>query len=144
VYRFTLWIHILAVISWMAGILYLYRILIYHAERGQKSRDNHELLSVMARKLYRFITVPAMIVTWVAGLCMIALQPALANQGWFHVKFFAVVLLTGATQYAGRLARKFAASEPGLPAGKRLRILNEVPTLLMIIITAMVIFKPWA
>lgn len=143
VYLFSKWLHIIAVISWMAGILYLFRIFVYQAERGSQSADNHALLCVMAERLYRYITVPAMLVAWLAGLAMLAQQPSLLSFGWMHSKLLAVLLLSGATGYAGGLRRKFAHKTPGLPSGRTLRLVNEIPTLLMLVIVAMVVFRPF-
>ena len=77
-YLYLKWIHIVAVISWMAGILYLIRLFVYHAEYGPKSEDNHKLLSIMEKKLLYFITHPAMLITWITGLAILHhLQPIL-------------------------------------------------------------------
>ena len=143
-YKSLLWLHILAVISWMAGILYLYRLFINHRERGVKSRDNHELLTGMEYRLWRYITFPAMIVSVVAGLAMAGLNTSIASSFWFAAKFAFVLLLIGTTMYANKL-RKIGAQNPELlPTGTTLRVLNEVPTLLMMLIVAMVIFRPFA
>jgi putative membrane protein len=143
-YKTLLWLHILAVISWMAGILYLYRLFINHRERGVQSRDNHELLTGMEYRLWRYITLPAMVVSVVVGLAMAGLNTSLAMTGWFAAKFAFVLLLIGATLYANKL-RHIAAENPTLlPTGRTLRFLNEVPTLLMMLIVGMVIFRPFS
>jgi putative membrane protein len=140
-YLWCKWLHVVAVISWMAGILYLYRLLIYHCERGSSSQDNHHLLSLMERRLYRYITIPAMIVAAFAGLGMISIEPTLLSTGWLPVKLFFVVFLIFSTLWAGKLV-KVAESDPKqLPTSKALRIANEVPTILMMVIVALVIFK---
>ena len=142
-YLFWKWLHIVAVISWMAGILYLYRLLIYHSERGRSQPSIHELLSLMERRLYRYITVPAMTVAVVAGLFMVGLAPQIGQTGWFGAKFILVLILILATLYAGKL-HKTAAMDPGrLPHAKALRYLYEVPTILMLAIVALVVFKPF-
>lgn len=141
-YRPILALHVIAIISWMAGILYLYRLLIYQSERGTGSREVSSLLALMSRRLYRYITLPAMVVSWIAGLTMTTMQPALWGQGWFQVKFAAILALTGTTFYAGRLVGISQDSPTSLPKGKTLRYLNELPTVLMIIIVIMVITKP--
>jgi putative membrane protein len=143
VYLFCKWLHLVAVISWMAGILYLYRILIYQAERGGKSQDNHELLTFMGERLYRIITRPAMAVAILAGGAMIAQNPGLLATGWLKIKLAAVVGLVVATVHAGRLVGRFAEKAPHLPSGRRLRLLNEVPTLIMMLIVAMAVFRPF-
>ena len=141
-YLFTKWLHIVAIISWMAGILYLYRILIYQAERGAKP-EARELLDTMGTRLYRLITMPAMGIAILAGIALIVQNPELMHQGWLHAKLTAVVILLGSTVYAGRLVRRFRTREGALPTSKTLRILNEVPTLLMLIIVGLVIFRPF-
>jgi putative membrane protein len=140
-YLWVKWLHIVAVISWMAGILYLYRLLIYHRERGITSREIHELLSLMEYRLYTYITRPAMWVSVIAGLGMIWLNQQLLSAGWLHVKLAAVVGLMGATQVAGKLARHAAKNPESLPQSRTLRIANEVPTVLMLLIVGMVVFK---
>jgi len=140
-YLWMKWLHIVAVISWMAGILYLYRLLIYHRERGAVSPEVHSLLSLMEYRLYTYITRPAMYVAAVAGGIMIWLMPEMLQTGWLRLKLIAVVLLIGATQYAGKLTRSAASTPNTLPQGKYLRIANEIPTILMLIIVWMVVFK---
>lgn len=142
-YLFWKWLHIVAVIAWMAGILYLYRLLIYHRERGLSQPSTHELLSLMEMRLYRYITVPAMLVAVTAGLAMVAIAPGMARTGWFGTKFALVLFLILATLYAGKLHRAGLAEPGSLPASRTLRILNEVPTLLMLLIVGLVVFKPF-
>lgn len=141
-YLFFRWLHFVAVISWMAGILYLYRILIYQAEQGE-DRTKRELLTMMGRKLYRIITRPAMVVAFVAGFGMISQNHVIAQSGWFHVKFVCILGIAGMTVYAGRLVGRFDERTGKLPTGKQLRICNEVPTLLMMLLIAMAVFKPF-
>ena len=118
------WLHIVAVISWMAGILYLYRLLIYHRERGVTSAEIHDLLRLMEYRLYRYITVPAMVIAAVAGGSMIALSPGLMDGGWLWLKLVFVLGLIASTIYAGRIVR-FASENPGtLPTSRFLRIMN--------------------
>lgn len=140
-YRSILALHVVAIISWMAGILYLYRLLIYAAERRAVHFEVEDLLKTMSRRLLKAITVPAMVVSWLAGLTMVALNPSLFSQPWFHLKFTSVILLTASTLYAWKLVGQVQRSAE-LPRGKTLRYLNEVPTLLMIIIVTMVIVRP--
>jgi putative membrane protein len=137
------WLHIVAVISWMGGILYLFRLFVYHQEQGQDVKTIHTLLSTMEAKLYRLIVMPAMGVTWLAGLAMLMLQPVFLKGGWMHSKFLLVLLLTVVTVYAGRLKRALERKDFNrVPSGRALRIWNEVPTLLMVIIVGLVVFKP--
>jgi len=134
-------LHIIAVISWMAGVLYMYRLLVNITD-NLDSEDNKKLLFGMARRLYRIITVPALMVTWVAGFAIVFTNPSLIG-GWFHVKFLFVIFLTVATIYSKRLLIKFENNDKNLPSSKKLRLLNEVPTLLMIVIVVLVVFKPF-
>ncbi len=137
-----LWIkalHVIAIISWMAGLLYLPRLFVYHAETG--SGPQSETFKIMERRLYRYIMTPAMIVAWLTGLFMAVAAGAFA-QGWFHVKAAFVLLLTGAHFYDRVLLLRFASdANPHSP--RFFRVLNEVPTLLMIGIVVMVIVKPF-
>ena len=141
-YRSILVLHVLAIISWMAGILYLYRLLIYASENRKDHPKVEELLKTMSRRLLKAITIPAMVVSWMAGLWMSWLNPGLWHMPWFHTKFTCVILLTLSTLYAWKLVRAVQTGDV-LPQGKTLRFLNEVPTLLMIVIVIMVIIKPW-
>lgn len=147
-FLFFKWLHIVAVISWMAGVLYLYRLFVYHAENLGK-QESHDLLTIMENRLMRYITRPAMIVTWIAGLAMVFHTPAVAAGGWFGVKFLLVLGLTFSSEKGGAYVKKFAAHGMDedaaniLPTSKKFRMLNEVPTVLMIIIVGLVIFKPF-
>ena len=147
-FLFFKWLHIVAVISWMAGVLYLYRLFVYHTENLGK-QEIHELLTVMETRLMKYITRPAMIVTWVAGLAMVFLIPQVAAGGWFGLKFILVLALTFSSEKGGAYVKKLAKygmSEDAaqhIPSSKKFRVLNEVPTVLMIIIVALVIFKPF-
>jgi putative membrane protein len=142
-YRSILAFHVMAIISWMAGILYLYRLLVYCAERRHEHPKVEELLQTMSRRLWKAITLPAMIASWIAGLAMIYLNPALFKMGWFHVKFLSVILMTVSTLYAGKQVGVVQRSET-LPRGVFFRVMNEVPTLLMIVVVIMVIVRPWS
>lgn len=138
-YRITLAFHIIAVICWMAGILYLIRLFVYHAmetEAVVKSR-----FEVMEFRLYRYITSPAMVVAFILGIAMLFQNPSLLQEGWMHGKLFLVVLLIGVTHMAGSLRKKLA-NGTSTRSVKFFRILNEVPTLLMIGIVLLAILKP--
>ena len=138
-----LWIkafHVIAVISWMAGLLYLPRLFVYHTT-ATKGGELSETLKIMERRLLRYIMTPAMIVSWALGVMMIAGNPEIMKQGWIHVKLLGVVLLTAAHHGLWISARKFA-NDANTRSAKFYRILNEVPTVLMIIIVIMVIVKP--
>ncbi len=140
-YRPILAFHVIAIISWMAGILYLYRLLIYASENRKDHSKVEELLKIMSRRLLKAITIPAMIASWIAGLTMVWLNPSLLHAPWFHIKLSSVVLLTLSTLYAGKLVQAVQIHGE-IPKGRTLRYLNEVPTILMIVIVYMVITRP--
>ncbi len=133
-------IHILAVISWMAGLLYLPRLFVYHAMSTLGSEQS-ETFKTMENKLYRYIMNPAMMITWIAGLAL-AHQMGHLHSIWFVLKFFCVVLLTVAHIYMKKCMKAFAMDE-NQKSTKFFRILNEVPTVLMILIVILVILKPF-
>ena len=99
--------HVIAVISWMAGLLYLPRLFVYHVEQGQTSRMA-DVFKIMERRLMRFIMNPAMILTWVFGLAMIFANPDLMAGGWFHAKLTLVVILSGLHGLFARYRRQLA------------------------------------
>lgn len=140
-----LWVkalHVMAVISWMAGLLYLPRLFVYHTAEPVGS-PTIDTLQIMERRLLRTIMNPAMIVAWLAGLTMIFLNPALLTSGgWMHAKLLLVVLLTGAHMYFARCRRLMAAGQN--PHSERFyRIVNEVPALIMVGIVILVIVQPF-
>jgi putative membrane protein len=133
-------IHIIAVISWMAGLLYLFRLYVYH--RAESEAVVHERFRVMERRLWYAITVPA---AWLAALTgvgiMWMLGCTLLIQGWLTAKLLLVVALLGVHFLAGSYRRSFL--EPPFPLSETaFRVLNEVPTLLMIGIVLLVVFRP--
>ncbi|MCX7323821.1 MAG: protoporphyrinogen oxidase HemJ [Hyphomicrobiales bacterium] len=133
-------LHVVAIISWMAAILYLPRLMIYHcaAERGS---GQSETFKVMERRLLRAIMTPAMIVAWASGLYL-AWRGGWLIAGWFHMKLAAVIALSGAHGFLAGQVRVFAEDRNERPA-RFFRIVNEVPTVLMLVIVAMVIVKPF-
>ncbi|MER9605606.1 protoporphyrinogen oxidase HemJ [Mesorhizobium sp. M0243] len=133
-------IHILAVISWMAGMLYLPRLLVYHAD-AEKGSVQSETFKVMERRLLRGIINPAMIVTWVFGLWL-AWKGFGFQGGWLHAKIGAVLLLSAMHGYLSGAVRKFAEDRNEKPA-RHWRMVNEIPTLLMIAIVILVVVKPF-
>jgi putative membrane protein len=137
------WLHFIGLISWMCGILYLYRLLVYQAERGSNP-DISSLLTLMARRLYKYITTPAMIVTYCAGVGMLTLNPGIFRDAkWFHVKFLMLLGMSALTGYAGALVTKFEKRSGKLPTSKTLRFMNELPTILLLIIVALAVFRPF-
>jgi len=138
-----LWIkalHIIAVISWMAGMLYLPRLFVYHCDAEPGSRQS-ETFKVMEQRLLRAIINPAMVATWALGLWL-AWDSGLYAAGWLKAKFALVVLLSALHGYLVRCVRLFAADQNRRPA-RFYRIINEIPTLLMIAIVILVVVKPF-
>jgi putative membrane protein len=133
-------LHIVAVMSWMAGLLYLPRLFVYHCAAAPGS-DLSETLKVMERRLFRAIMTPAMIAAWVLGLAM-AWRSGWFAAGWFYAKLVLVVALSGCHDYFGRALKDFATDRNTKPA-RFYRIVNEVPTLLMIGIVFLVVLKPF-
>lgn len=139
----VLWIkaaHILAVISWMAGLLYLPRLFVYHADT-QPGSPPSETFKVMERRLLKAIMNPAMIVSWLLGLWL-AYEIDAWRQGWFHGKLALVLALSACHGFLAGEVRRFAADQ-NTRSARFFRILNEVPTLLMIGIVILVVVKPF-
>ncbi|MCB1383047.1 MAG: protoporphyrinogen oxidase HemJ [Notoacmeibacter sp.] len=141
--NFYLWakaIHVIAIISWMAGMVYLPRLFVYHCE-AEKGSVQSETFKVMERRLLRVIINPAMTIAWVFGLWL-AWQAGYFTQGWFHVKLLGVVLLSACHGYLSRGVRLFA-EDRNEKSQRHWRLVNEIPTVLMILIVVMVIVKPF-
>ncbi|MEQ9199901.1 MAG: protoporphyrinogen oxidase HemJ, partial [Rhodospirillales bacterium] len=139
-----LWIkalHVMSVIAWMAGLLYLPRLFVYHCDAVAGS-DQSETLKIMERRLLRAIMNPAMIGTWVFGSMMVVWLAPAGFDGWLHVKLAAVVLMTIFHHMAGRWRKDFLADRNERPQ-RFYRIMNEVPAVLMVVIVIMVIVKPF-
>ncbi len=132
--------HVIAVIAWMAGMLYLPRLFVYHSET-QKGSIQSETFKIMERRLLRAIINPAMIVTWVLGLYLVW-DGGWYTSGWMHAKFALVLIMSGLHGVYVRRLKEFAVDKNTRPA-KYYRILNEVPTVLMIGIVILVIVKPF-
>ena len=138
-----LWVkaaHIIAVIAWMAGMLYLPRLFIYHCDAPAGSPQS-ETFKVMERRLLRVIINPAMVLTWVLGLWL-AWQGGLFSAGWLHAKLALVVILSGVHGFFSASVRRFAA-DANTVSQRAWRMWNEVPTLLMIVIVILVVVKPF-
>ena len=133
-------LHVIAVIAWMAGMLYLPRLFVYHVDAAPGS-DKSETFKVMERRLLRAIINPAMIVTWAAGLWL-AWYGFAFQAGWLHAKIVLVLILSGVHGYLSASVRKFA-EDRNEKSSRHWRIVNEVPTLLMIAIVILVIVKPF-
>ena len=138
-----LWIkalHIVAVISWMAGMLYLPRLFVYHADAVAGSQQS-ETFKVMERRLLNFIMTPAMIVTWLAGIVLVV-QGRWFTAHWFLAKFVLVLAMTVLHALMSQWVRYFGLDRNRRPA-KFYRIVNEIPTVLMILIVILVAVKPF-
>ena len=137
-------IHLIAVISWMAVLLYLRRIFVYHSEdvQNNKSEDLMETFKVMERRLLVYIMNPAMIVSWIFGMLLIH-TIGLDNFGslWLQLKFVFVIILTIYHFFLFQCLRKFGENNNSYPP-KFYRIINEIPTILLIGIVLVVVFKP--
>lgn len=134
-------LHVIAIIAWMAGLLYLPRLFVYHAGVAADS-EAAMLFQVMERRLLRFIMNPAMIASWLLGLLMLWASPALLEHGWMHVKLGAVVAMTVLHQLFARWRKDFATGHNKRPA-RFYRLWNEAPTLLLIIIVIMAVAEPF-
>jgi len=133
-------LHLISVIAWMAGLLYLPRLYVYHAEKAEEPILN-TTFKTMERRLMLYIMNPAMIASFVFGIWMIALVPGLLEDSWMQAKVFLLVAMTG---YHGALARwrRFFAKDENNLTPKFYRLINEVPTALMILIVILATVKP--
>jgi len=132
--------HVLAVISWMAGMLYLPRLMVYHAE-AQKGSIQSETFKIMERRLLKGIINPAMVVTWVLGLYL-AWSAFAFKGGWLHAKILLVFVLSGIHGMLSKHVKNFA-NDRNEKSPRYFRILNEVPAVLMVGIVILVIVKPF-
>ncbi len=142
VYEWIKAIHVLAVISWMAGLLYLPRLMVYHCG-ATKGEEFSETLKVMERRLLKAIMNPAMLVSWIAGVWL-AWQVGLLHDWpvWFSVKVVCLVLMTGFHMWLAGQVKVFA-SDSNQRGHISFRVANELPTVLMVLIVVMVIVKPF-
>ena len=135
-------IHLIAVISWMAGLLYLPRIFVYHSENIENINSSN-IFKTMEKKLFYYIMTPAMILSWIFGLMLIfTLGFDVLNQLWMQIKLVLVLLLTIYHFYLGKCVSGFVNNKNN-NSSKFYRIINEVPTILLIIIVFIVVFKPF-
>ena len=134
-------LHLISVISWMAGLLYLPRIFVYHVENFEK-KETIKIFETMERKLYNYIMRPAMILSWLFGVILIYLNglESLASL-WLQIKLILVLILTIYHEYLGICLRSLKL-KTNTKTSKFFRIINEVPTILLIFIIFIVIFKP--
>jgi putative membrane protein len=134
--------HVIAIIAWMAGLLYLPRLFVYHAS-SKKGSEQSETFKVMERRLLKFITTPVMLASWALGL-ILAFSGAIdwSRDGWFHLKLVLVLALTAFHGLLAKWTKDFALDRNTRPA-HFYRIANEVPTVLMILIVILVVVRPF-
>ena len=133
-------LHLIAVISWMAGLLYLPRIFVYHSEANHESQKT--VFKTIEKKLYNYIMMPAMLVSWLFGVLLIhSLGFSVFSELWMQIKIIAVIILTYYHFTLGKYLRDFAADN-NQKSSKFFRIINEIPTILLIVIVFVVVFKP--
>ena len=133
-------LHLVAVISWMAGLLYLPRIFVYHSEAEYETQKN--VFKTMERKLYNYIMMPAMLLSWLFGVLLIhSLGFDIFAELWMQVKSISVVILTYYHFLLGKYLNDFAIND-NKKTSKFYRIINEVPTIILIVVVFVVVFKP--
>ena len=134
-------LHIISVMSWMAGLLYLPRLMVYHTENAIIGVEMDATFQVMEHRLYQYIMTPAMVATWLFGI-LLSLTPYVIDwqQIWPWVKLLSIILLTGFHHWLGARNKDFVLGKNNI-SGRQFRLLNEVPTILMIIIVASVVVK---
>ena len=142
-YPWTKSLHIIAVVTWMAGLFYLPRLFVYHAEQAQPGSDRDSMLQEMERKLLKAIMNPAMIATWIFGLCLIA-TPGVVDWSavWPWSKAASVLGMTWFHMWLGKRRKEFVAGT-NTRAGRTYRMMNELPTLLLVVIVISVVARPF-
>lgn len=141
VYPWTKAFHIMAVISWMAGLFYLPRLFVYHVEQAAPGDSRDQVFQLMELKLLRVIMNPAMIATWVLGLLLV-FTPGIVDWSavWPYVKLFGILGMTWFHHWLGRRRKDFLAGANAF-SGRQYRLMNEVPTLLMVVIVTSVVVR---
>ena len=134
-------LHLISVISWMAGLLYLPRIFVYHSENSDDKKIS-DVFKIMEKKLYYYIMTPAMILSWIFGLLLIhSIGFQQVGQTWMVLKIIFVIFLTLYHFYLGKTLNQFKFDQ-NTHSHKFYRLINEIPTILLILIVFVVIFKP--
>ena len=133
-------LHLISVISWMAGLLYLPRIFVYHSEANHDSQ--RQIFKIMERKLYNYIMMPAMLLSWLFGILLIhSLGFSIFSELWMQIKTVLVIILTFYHFTLGKYLSDFAVDN-NQKTSKFFRIFNEIPTIILIVVIFIVIFKP--
>lgn len=135
-------LHVIAVISWMAGMFYLPRLFVYHAEKAEAGSELDQTFQVMERKLLKLIMNPAMIVAWVCGILLIGMGGLDFGSVWGWAKLLGVIGMTAAHGWLGARRKEFATGT-NTRNGRTYRLANEVPTVLMLVIVVAVIVRPF-
>ncbi len=139
-YLFFKALHLIAVISWMAGLLYLPRIFVYHSEAGDESQKS--VFKIMEKKLYNYIMMPAMLLSWLFGIALIhSLGFSVFLELWMQIKIISVLVLTYYHFTLGKYLRDFAVDN-NQKSSRFFRIYNEIPTIILIVVIFVVVFKP--
>ena len=134
-------LHLIAIISWMAGLLYLPRIFVYHVENSEKE-ETTKIFETMEKRLYFYIMRPAMVLTWLFGIMLIYnIWHEVFSYLWIQVKLFLVILLTIYHEYLGKCLKTLKLGT-NKRSSRFFRIINEIPTVLLIFIVFVIIFKP--
>ena len=136
--------HLIGVVVWFAGLFYLVRLFVYHAEAAQEPEPAQTILKkqyeLMEKRLYRIITTPGMIVTVAMAIGLLTTEPEVLKSGWLHIKLAFVVALLAYHHYCGRIMKKLAAGECKW-TGQQFRALNELPTIFLVVIVMLAVFK---
>lgn len=136
--------HLIGIVVWFAGLFYLVRLFIYHVEANQETEPAKTILKnqyqIMEKRLYHIITTPGMLVTVAMAIGLLTTEPDVLKQGWLHIKLLFVALLLGYHFYCGRLMKQLAIDECRW-SGQQLRALNEAPTVLLLVIVLLAVFK---
>ncbi|MEB3217327.1 MAG: protoporphyrinogen oxidase HemJ [Nostocales cyanobacterium 94392] len=136
--------HLVGIVVWFAGLFYLVRLFIYHVEAEQEPEPARTILKnqyqIMEKRLYSIITTPGMLVTIAMAIGLLSTEPEVLKQPWLHVKLALVVLLIGYHHYCKRLMKQLAADECKW-GSQQLRALNEAPTIMLIVIVLLAVFK---
>ena len=133
-------LHLIAVISWMAGLLYLPRIFVYHSETEEESQK--KIFKIMEKRLYNYIMMPAMMLSWLFGILLIhSLGFSVFSELWMQIKIVSVILLTYYHFTLGKYLNNFALDN-NHKSSKFFRVYNEIPTIILIIVIFVAIFKP--
>ena len=143
-YPWTKTLHIVSMVAWMAGLFYLPRVFVYHAERAGVPGETSEVLKIMEAKLLRLILTPAMVATWLFGLVLLATPGVLdwTRDLWIYPKLFGVLALTWFHHWLALRCGEFAR-DANTRSGRSYRLMNELPTLLLLLIVALVVVKPF-